>query len=151
MNLNLKGSEQVGVVGRIDPDATVASTVTSGWIDSSKFKLYLAVVQAGTLGASATVDAKLQQATDGSGTGAKDITGKAITQLTQAGTDDDKDVVINLRPQQDMDLDNSFTHFRLSITVAVATSDIGGIVLGIGPRSGPATDHDLTTVDEVVG
>jgi hypothetical protein len=38
----------------------------------------------GVLGASATVDAKLQQATDNSGTGVKDVTGKAITQLVKA-------------------------------------------------------------------
>jgi hypothetical protein len=37
----------------------------------------IAVIKTGVLGASATVDAKLQQATDSSGTGVKDITGKA--------------------------------------------------------------------------
>ncbi len=150
MNQNFKASEQVAVVGRIDPDVTVASTVTSGWIAASKFHRFMAVVMAGTLGASATLNAKLEQATDSSGTGAKDITGKAITALTQAGTDDDKDAIINLRPDE-LDLDNSFTHFRLSCTVAVATSDMGAIVLGVGPRTGPAQDNDAASVDEIVG
>lgn len=150
MNLNLKASEQVAVVGSIDPDAYAASTVTTGWIAAKNFHEFLAIVQVGTLGASATVDAKLQQASDGAGTGVKDITSKAITQLTQAGTDDDKQALINLRPS-DLDVDNSFTHFRLSITVGVAASDAGGIVLGVGPRTGPAQDNDLAAVDEIVG
>ena len=30
------------------------------------------------------------------------------------------------------------------------TSDMGAIVLGLGPRSGPATDNDIAGVDEVV-
>jgi hypothetical protein len=150
MNLNLKASEQVAVVGNIDPDAYAASTVTTGWIAAKNFHRFLAIVQAGDLGASATLDAKLQQASDGSGTGAKDITGKAITQLTQAGTDSNKQALINLRPDE-LDLDNGFTHFRLSMTVAVATSDAGGIVLGVGPRSGPAQDSDDAAVDEIVG
>lgn len=149
MNPNFKATEQVGVVGNIKPDAYAASTVTTGWIDSSKYHTFMAIVQAGDLGVSATLDAKLQQASDGSGTGAKDIAGKAITQLTQAGTDSDKQAIINLRPS-DLDLDNNFTHFRLSMTVAVAASDAGGIVLGVGPRNGYATANDAATVDEVV-
>jgi hypothetical protein len=44
----------------------------------------------GVLGAAATVDAKLQQATDTSGTGAKDISGKAITQLVKASNDNNE-------------------------------------------------------------
>lgn len=150
MNLNLKASEQVAVLGSIDPDAYAASTVTTGWIAAKNFHEFLAIVQAGDLGASATLDAKLQQASDGSGTGAKDITNKAITQLTQAGTDSNKQALINLRPAE-LDLDNGFTHFRLSMTIGTATSDAGGIVLGVGPRTGPAQDYDDTAVDEIVG
>ena len=108
----------------------------------------MGIVFAGTLGTSATVDAKFEQATDASGTGAKDVTGSAITQLTEAGTDSDKQAVINLS-QESLDIANSFTHVRLSVTVAVATSDIGAVVLGLSPSYGPASDTDATTVDEI--
>lgn len=148
MNNNLLPSDRVTVAAAIDPDATVASTVASSWVSMSDYANIMAVVMAGTLGASATIDAKLEQATDAAGTGAKDITGKAITQLTQAGTDDSgKQVTLNCRADE-LDVENSFTHVRLSITVAVATSDIGGIVLGLDARYQPATDS--TTVAEVV-
>lgn len=142
-------SDRVAVAAAIDPDVTAAGTVTSGWVAMSDFEKIMAVVMAGTLGSSATLDAKLEQATDSSGTGAKDITGKAITQLTQAGTDSDKQAVINCRADE-LDVDNSFTHVRLSITVATATSDVGGVVLGLNPRYGAASDSDATTVDEIV-
>lgn len=142
-------SENVAVVGNVDPDAYAASTVTTGYIAAKDFHSFLAIVQAGTLGASATLDAKLEQAQDSSGTGVKDLTGKAITQLTQAGSDSDKQALINLI-QEELDVEGAFTHFRLSMTVAVAASDAGGVVLGIAPRFGPASDNDATTVDEIV-
>lgn len=147
---NLKPSQRAGVVGVIDPDAYAAGTVTTSWIAASAFASFLAIVQAGDLGTSATLDAKLEQASDGSGTGAKDITGKAITQLTQAGTDSNKQALINLRPEE-LDLANGFTHFRLSMTVATAACDAGAIVLGFDARFGPANERDLASVDEIVG
>jgi hypothetical protein len=107
----------------------------------------LAVLMVGTLGASATVDAKIQQASDGSGTGAKDLTtAKSITQLTQAGTDANKQVLINVRPD-DLDLDNNFTHIRLSVTVATAACLIAALVLGFNARFGSASDNDAATVE----
>lgn len=147
--MSMHASDDVAVVGAIDPDAYVASTVTSGWIDSSDYMAFAAIVMAGTLGTSATLDAKIEQASDSSGTGAKDLTGAAITQLTQAGTDSDKQAVIQFR-SEDLDLDNGFNHFRLSMTVAVATSDAGGLVLGYKARQAPASDGDASTVDEIV-
>ena len=147
MNPNILASDQARIMGVIDPDVTAASTVTTGWIAASEYARFMAIVMAGTLGSSATVDAKLEQASDGSGTGAKDITSKAITQLTQAGTGSDKQAIINLRPEE-LDTANDFTHFRLSVTVATATSDLGALVLGLDARYEPETD--ATTVDEIV-
>jgi hypothetical protein len=149
MMLNAKPSEVVGVVGNIDPDAYTAAAYSTGWIAAKDFQSFVAIVQAGDLGTSATLDALLQQASDGSGTGSKAITGKAITQLTQAGTDSNKQALINLRPEE-LDVDNGFTHFRLTMTVGTATSDAGAIVLGMFPARGPATGVDAATVDEVV-
>jgi hypothetical protein len=149
MFANLNPSKRAAVVGAIDPDAYAAGTYTTGWISMADYLAVLAVIMVGTLGASATVNAKIQQASDASGTGAKDVTGLAITQLTQAGTDDDKQALINVQ-QSDLDRTNGFTHVRLSMTVATAASDAGAVVLGLNPRYGTADDHDATTVDEIV-
>lgn len=144
---NVLGSSRAQVAAVIDPDVLTAATHTSGWVSMATWKSIVAIVMAGTLGASATLDAKLEQATDGSGTGAKDITGKAITQLTQAGSDSDKQAVINCRDDE-LDTANGFTHVRLSITVATASSDGAGLILGLDANHQTATD--ATTVDEIV-
>lgn len=143
------GSELAGLVATIDPDAYTASTVVSDYVDMSLYPVLMAVVYAGDLGTSATLDAKLVQATDSSGTGAKDIADKAITQLTEAGTDSNKQAIINVR-EDELDIENGFGFVALSMTVAVATSDCGGAIYGFFPTYGFANDNDLASVDEIV-
>lgn len=145
--MNELASEAAAVVATIDPAAIAAGAVLSDAVDMSKFDRIQAIVMAGTLGASATLDGKLQQATTAGGT-YKDITGKAITQLVKA-TDDDKQAVINCRADE-LDMDNDYRFVKLVMTVAVATSDAGGIVMGHAPRYGPASDNDLASVAEIV-
>jgi hypothetical protein len=150
MEVNLKPSQRASTVGVIAP-ISASSVQASGWIDATVFHNYMATVQLGVLGASATVDAKLQQASDNSGTGAKDVTGKAITQFTKANTDDGKQAVINLK-QEDLDFANGFKFFRLSITPATAACLIGGLVQGFDPRYGAASDSGnvATTQTQVI-
>ena len=148
-NPNVLPSSLSALVGIIDPDVYTAATYTTGWIDMSKREGIQAVIMAGTLGASATLDAKLEQATDSGGTGVKDITGKAITQLTQAGSDSDKQSIINCR-KEELDIANDFDFVRVSMTVAVATSDAGAVVMDSGANYGPASDNDLSSVGEIV-
>lgn len=149
MNMNVLPSEIASVVGVIDPDANTAATYLTGWVSMEDFEALLAIIMAGDLGTSATLNAKLRQATDSSGTSAKDITGKAITALTEAGTDSNKQALINVR-REELDIANGFTHVALSMTVATATSDSGAVLLGFFPRYGIAADSDATTVDEVI-
>jgi hypothetical protein len=149
MNLNLLPSEQAAVLGVIDPDAATANTYTSDWADMGQFESVLAIILLGELGAEADIDAKLEQATDGDGTGVKDVTGKAVTTLTHSPVDSDKQSLINCRAEE-LDLDNDFRFVRLSITVATATSDIAGLLMGFNPRALPASDNDLASVDEIV-
>jgi hypothetical protein len=146
---NIRASDRAAVVGVIDPDANTAGTLTTGWVSMADWGRVMAIVFAGDLGASATLDAKLEQATSSGGAGAKDITGKAITQLTQAGTDSNKQAIINCH-REELDLANGYTHVRLSHTVATATSDSGAVLLGFDPRYNTAADNDATTVDEIV-
>ena len=142
------GSERWAVVATIDPDVTAAGTVLSDSIDMANFEKLMIIGMAGTLGVNATFDLKATQATTAAGT-YKDVTGKAITQLTQAGTDEsDSQVIINLDPT-DLDLDNDYRYIKASLTVGTATSDAGLVVLGLA-KSKPATTFDLASVAEVV-
>jgi len=148
----IKPSEQMAIVATIDPDAYGADTYVSDWIDIGKFKGGLmAIVMAGDLGTSATLDAKWRQATSNAGANAKDFSpALSITQLTQAGTDSDKQVILQVTADK-CDLANGFRFVALSMTVAVATSDAGAIVIGLGADYGPADQYDLASVDEIVG
>lgn len=146
---NIKPSDRAAVLGVIDPDAYAAGAVSTPWVDIAFWSQLMAIVMAGDLGTSATLDAKIEQATDGAGTGVKDVTGLAITQLTQAGTDSNKQAIINVK-QEDLDFNNDFQFVRLTMTVAAATSDAGGLLLGFDPRYNTASDNDATSVDEIV-
>lgn len=143
---NLKASDKVHVLDVIDPDAATAAAYSTGYILASDYHQFLAIIQTGILGASATVDAKLEQATTSGGAGVKDITGAAITQLVQT-TNDDEQALINVS-QEDFDVDNGFDYIRLTVTVGTATSDVSAILLGIEARYGGA---QASTVAEVVG
>lgn len=137
MYTNARLAEQLSILGTIDPVSQAAGTITTGWLSAANHERFMALLQTGVLGAGATVDAKLQQATDNAGTGAKDVTGKAIVQIVKA-TGDNKQALINLRAEE-LDLANNFTFFRLSITVGVAASLVGASVLGGVPKNLPGS------------
>jgi len=147
--MNKTPSEVAAIVGNIDPDAYAASTVaTNEYIPLKFFRRFMAIVQAGDIVSTGTIDAKLISYTNGSGGGAADITGAAITQLTQAGTDSNKQVIINLNT--DLLAGSTATHFKLSVTMGTAGADLSAIVLGFDPLYCPASDNDVATVDEIV-
>lgn len=148
MSPNSLPSERGAIVGVIDPDAYTNAAYLTQFVPVSKFRRLMAVIMVGTLGSSATVDAKLQRATDASGTSAEDITGTNITQLTQAGTDSDKQVIINYDTAGEEG--NAKTYIGLSVTIGVAASDMGALLLGFDPMQAPASDNDLASVDQIL-
>ena len=145
---NAKGSELLSVLATIDPSSQAAGAASTGWVSVANYFGFLALVQTGVLGTSATVDAKLQQALDSSGTSAKDITGKAITQIVKA-TGDNKQALINVKPEE-LDTVNGFGFIRLSVTVGVAASQTSAQVLGLNPRFAPADASNQAAVVQVI-
>lgn len=145
---NARLAEVLSVLGTIDPVSQGAGSVSTGWLSAANHERFMALVQTGVLGASATVDAKLQQATDSAGTGVKDVTSKAIAQIVKA-SGDNKQALINLRAEE-LDLANNFTYFRLTITVGTAASLVGASVLGGVAKNGPASAlNQAATVQNV--
>ena len=139
MYTNQKPSEGLGLLATIDPASQAAGTVTTGWVDQSNYFALMAVINVGAFGASATVDAKLQQSTDSGGTGVKDITGKSITQLLAAGGNN-RQAVINAK-EADLDTEGGFRYVRLSVTVATAATLVSAQLFGAIPRFMPATNQ----------
>lgn len=146
MNPNLKPSDQVAILAVMNPVSQGAATVVSDWVPMTNVDAILAILQTGVLGANATIDAKLRQAKDSAGTGAKDVTGKAITQLVKANNDNDQ-AAINCRSDE-LDVNNGFTHVALSITVGAAASLISAVLLGLYGRYQPVAH--VASVVEVV-
>ena len=148
MYQTIKFSDRSAILGVLNPASVAASTVLTAWVPVAKWHTLAALIATGVLGASATVDAKLRQATDSSGTGAKDITGKAITQLVKA-SHDNVQAVIECKAD-DLDTAGGFTHVALSVTVGTAASLLSALLMGTNPRYMPASDFDAATVNQIV-
>ena len=145
---NSKASEMLAILATIDPASQAAGALSTGWVSVANHLGFLAVVQTGVLGTSATVDAKLQQAFDNAGTGAKDIAGKAITQIVKA-TGDNKQALINIKPEE-LDTVNGFGFVRVTVTVGVAASITSAQLLGVNPRFAPADAANQAAVVQVI-
>ena len=148
MFTNSKASEMLSILATIDPASQSAGSATTGWASVANHHGLLAVVQTGVLGTLATVDAKLQQATDSTGAGAKDVAGRAITQIVKA-TGDNKQALINLKPEE-LDTLNGFGFVRVALTVGVAASITGAQLLGVNPRFAPADSGNQAAVVQVI-
>ncbi len=157
---NTLPSEDVAILATIDPDAYAHGAQNSDWADLGLFDQLMAVLLLGAVpDTTSSIDFKLQQATSSGGAGAKDITGKAITQITSGSPAvGDKQAIINLRADE-LDIDNSFRFVRAVATTADTNSpadspantiDYGAVLLGFGARYGPANDSDLASVAEIV-
>jgi hypothetical protein len=148
MNPNVKLTEKVAIMATLDPASVAASTVVSTWVPMTNVQSLLALINTGVLGASATIDAKLRQATDNTGAGAKDITGKAIVQIVKA-SGDNKQALIECRAD-DLDTNSSFTHVALSVTVGTAASIFGATLIGGNARFMPASAFNQAAVVQSV-
>ncbi len=154
---NTLPSEDVAVLATIDPDAYAHGAQNSDYCDLGDFDQLMAVLMWGDSDTSTTIDFKLQQATTAGGAGVKDIVGKALTQIAAASPEvGDRQALINLRADE-LDIDNGFRYVRAVATTADTSSpasavnvDLSALLLGFGPRYGPAYDLDLASVAEIV-
>ncbi len=146
---NAKGSERLAVLASIDPSNQAAGVAASSWVALNAHHTLLAMIETGAMANGSTVDAKLQQSTDAAGTGAKDIAGKAITQLAQASNGANRQALINLRPEE-LDVNGGFAYVRVAVTVASAAAQTAAQLLGIDPRFAPAEGANQAAVAQVV-
>ena len=141
-------SEALALVACIDPDAYTTGASNSDSIDMSKHARVMFIVMAGVLGSSATLDFAVWGDTASGGSYATAITGKSITQLTEAGTDADKQAIVEVTGEEVKA--QGLRYIRGVMTVGVATSDCGVVALADHSRYAPASELDLASVDEIV-
>lgn len=143
-------SQELAIVATIDPDAYTTGTQTSDIIDMRYHKRVMFIVEVGTLGSSATIDfVVFGDSAAAMGTEVA-LTGKSITQLTDAGTDSDKQAIVEITAEELASQIAGGRYVRGKLVIGTATSDCGTIALADRSRYSPASDFDLASVDEIV-
>lgn len=127
-------------IKNIEPDVVAAGTVNGPAIDCRQFGQLLVLLQTGTLGSSATVDCKVQEAVDSAFTIPIDVTGAAFTQVTQAGTDGSDKVY-----QGSVGCKDRLRYMRTVLVVAVATSDVAVGAVLLDPQEAEITPTESET------
>lgn len=131
---NMLISEHLGVLEKINV-ASYNSAQNMAWTSAAHYGRLAVLIIVGAMTATGTLDAKLQMAKDATGTGAVDITGKAITQML-AASDSNKLRFIELKTDE---ITDGYSHIRLVLTPATATSICGAVLLGEAANYRPVT------------
>jgi hypothetical protein len=110
---------------------------SGGWLSMKNYSRVMAYVELGTWNSSDDLDeCRLQQATDSSGTSAKDFTTDASggDYDTDAPIDADGDFVIIEARAEDLDVDNGFDYIRLYVAEGgnSGTDNVTGVVVRYG-------------------
>ena len=149
-------SDRLAIVSVIDPDDFASGTTTGDVIDMRMHRNLMFVVMAGDLATSTTIDLKVTESTASGGTFVP-ISGKSITQITEASsTQDDSQSIINLRADE---LSTGYRFVKARLVIAGATN--GGVKSGVAVLTlaghsrysdavSSTTFGDLASVKEIV-
>ena len=124
------------------PQSTSAEVNAAAALDMSDFDGVMFILNVGVIAATGTIDADVEVDDNSGMTSPTNLTGGAITQLTD--TDDNKIVGIDIHGR--FGATNRF--IRLEVTAAVAASVLG--VIAIQYRLGGSHPADVTNFDELL-
>lgn len=140
-------SEDMAPLVSYNADSLGAGTTTSTYVDMENYHRGWLYLNVGDMQAGATLDVALLQATSAAGAGSKAITGKSITQLTQAGGDGDDLLCIELQSEE-LDVDGGFKFVAVQVVVANANVELAWTFFGTRSRYKAVPTTNWT---EVVG
>lgn len=123
MSYTERFTEAHKLLARLHP-ATRGGNVSTTWVSMANYHRAIAIISTGYL--NATLDAAIWQATDLNGTGAKIVTGKAITQLSATG--DESICGIEVRTEE-LDVDGGFDCIRVQTANGAAASNVYEVLL----------------------
>lgn len=131
------------------------TNASSSWVSMADFERIFAYVEIGTWNATDDLDeCRLEQATDSSGTGAKDLTTDASggNYDTDNPVDADGDFVILQAKASDMDVAGGFTHVRLYVAEGGNTGvdNVSGFLVRYGARHKHAEQNGAATTGSKV-
>lgn len=134
--------EEYALVGTIDPVST-SGTSTSDVIDCLDVAEVVFVLSVGNIVSTGTVDLTVNS---GTATGTVTTSVTAITQLTAAGTDDNKQVIVSVLTDA---LGAGHRYVNGVLEQATAAS-VASLNIFAKQKYAPANEHDLASVDEIV-
>lgn len=144
-------SERLSIIATIDPQAS-STTLKTDVFDFENFEKVMAIVAVGAFGTSGTLDATFQFSATSNGSFSSHGSGKKITQLTEPGSDDNKQAIINVNAAE---VNGTTCRWgRVLATNAKGSNSFAVIVLGQPRRTVAFTTvaaKDLSSVDEIVG
>jgi len=138
----------VSLLETADIGGTNAST---SWVSMALYERIFAYVEIGTWNATDDLDeCRLEQATDASGTGAKDLTTDASggNYDTDNPVDADGNFVILQAKVSDMDVAGGFTHVRLYVAEGgnTGTDNVTGFLVRYGAKDKHAEQNGAASV-----
>lgn len=138
-------TEQCKLLAKIDP-ASYNSEQNTARVSLANYNRVVVLLGLGALGSGTTVDMDIEQHTAASGGSTKNIAGKSITQLTQAGSDANKVVAVEI-DAADLDVAGGYDYISAEIIPATSTAILWAMILGFAARFEPVGSSDF---DEVV-
>ena len=136
MSMRLSEHASIDLLDLADIGGTNAQN-NGGWLSMKNYARAMAYVEIGTFDSSDDLDeCRFQQATDSSGTSAKDLTSDASGGNYDTDNPVDADgnfVIIEVRAE-DMDVDNGFDYIRLYVAEGgnTGTDNVAGVVIRYG-------------------
>lgn len=141
-NVNSLPSERAALVGIIAPVSLSVANHDTGWIPVKNFRRFMAVLQAGVLGTSATASIQLLTSTDLVGGGTVVVSGAVTPNLVKA-TDDGKSTILNVNTDSLLSNVQSVA-FRVAVG---ANASLGALaVYGFDAYAEPASTYESSTV-----
>ena len=142
-------SQKLAVVGKIVPQNLSAGTATTDAVDLMNVRRVLFIVSTGVLSSTNTTDFKIKGCAT-SGGSYTDIPSAAITQLTQAGGDSSKIVLLEVRAEKVAALNLGYRYIQGTLTTAVAAGYVSVVVLAAVGRHKPESNKNVAAVKEIV-
>ena len=125
---------------------TNGAAVYTSYVSLANYHRAFILINVGVMQSGGTIDAVVYQATDTSGTSPKVLSPtKAITQLTQAGSDSNSIVGIEVRTEE-LDVTGGYDCIALQYTVGTAAAIMSIEIWGCVPRFAPAAVTDWNEV-----
>lgn len=139
---NEQASQGVAIPTTMIAPVSSSSTVKSGGVDMTRYRRAMFIVGVGAFGASATVDAKLQESVDTTDGNFTDVAGGAITQLLAAGGNN-RMAVLEIDAEK---VTAGKKYVRVVVTVGTAASLVTAIPLGVDAIQKPGSQNNDTSV-----